>query len=132
MSLHTDWVAAKKESVKLFKEAQKNWLKKQDTKINANKDAKARKKAAARSQYQRLQLQPHQMGASLSEQELICHSQQSLADYKILWLVGFRNTGLPKTASRAVLKGALREGFRSDSERQSDYSYNLLQSLCQR
>ncbi len=45
MSLHTDWVAAKKESVKLFKEAQKNWLKKQDSKINATNDAKARKKA---------------------------------------------------------------------------------------
>ncbi len=45
MSLHTDWVAAKKESVKLFKEAQKNWLKKQDAKINASKDPKARKKA---------------------------------------------------------------------------------------
>lgn len=45
MSLHTDWAAAKKESVKLFNEAQKNWLKKQDAKINATKDAKARKKA---------------------------------------------------------------------------------------
>jgi len=45
MSLHTDWVAAKKESVKLFKDAQKNWLKKQDAKINATNDAKAKKKA---------------------------------------------------------------------------------------
>lgn len=45
MSLHTDWVAAKKESLKLFKEAQKNWLKKQDAKVNASKDPKARKKA---------------------------------------------------------------------------------------
>lgn len=45
MSLHTDWAAAKKESVKLFNEAQKNWLKKQDGKINATKDPKARKKA---------------------------------------------------------------------------------------
>ena len=45
MSLHTDWASAKKESTKLFKEAQKNWLKKQDAKINASNDAKARKKA---------------------------------------------------------------------------------------
>src|SRR5437588_12930337 len=45
MSLHTDWEAAKKEAVKLFKDAQKNWLKKQDAKINATNDAKARKKA---------------------------------------------------------------------------------------
>jgi hypothetical protein len=43
--LHADWAAAKKEAVKLFKEAQKNWLKKQDAKINASNDAKARKKA---------------------------------------------------------------------------------------
>jgi len=45
MSLHTDWAAAKKEAFKLFKEAQKNWLKKQDAKINVTKDPKARKKA---------------------------------------------------------------------------------------
>src|SRR5690349_17119729 len=45
MSLHTDWAAAKKEAFKLFNEAQKNWLKKQDAKINATKDPKARKKA---------------------------------------------------------------------------------------
>jgi hypothetical protein len=45
MSLHTDWAAAKKEAVKLFTDAQKNWLKKQDAKINASNDPKARKKA---------------------------------------------------------------------------------------
>lgn len=45
MSLHTDWAAAKKEAFKLFKDAQKNYLKKQDSKINATKDPKARKKA---------------------------------------------------------------------------------------
>jgi hypothetical protein len=45
MSLHTDWAAAKKEAFKQFKDAQKNWLKKQDAKINATKDPKARKKA---------------------------------------------------------------------------------------
>jgi hypothetical protein len=44
MSLHADW-AAKKQAVKLFKDAQKNWLKKQDAKINASNDPKARKKA---------------------------------------------------------------------------------------
>jgi len=45
MSLHDDWVAAKKQSVKDFKEAQKNYLKAQDKKINATNDAKAKKKA---------------------------------------------------------------------------------------
>jgi hypothetical protein len=48
MSLHTDWASAKKQAVKLFKDAQKNWLKKQDAKINASNYPKARKKSARR------------------------------------------------------------------------------------
>lgn len=45
MSLHDTWAAAKKQAFKEFKDAQKNYLKEQDKKINATNDAKARKKA---------------------------------------------------------------------------------------
>jgi DnaJ-domain-containing protein 1 len=45
MSLHDTWAAAKKQAWKQFKEAQKNYLKEQDKKIEATNDAKARKKA---------------------------------------------------------------------------------------
>ncbi len=58
-----------------------------------------------------------QPGASLSEQELIRHCQQSLPDYKIPRLVEFRKTDLPKTAVGNVLKRTLREHFRSGSHR---------------
>ena len=58
-----------------------------------------------------------QTGASLSEQELIRHCQQSLPDYKIPQLVEFRKTDLPKTAVGNVLKRTLREHFRSSTDR---------------
>src|SRR5262245_9659824 len=45
MTLHETWVAAKKQAWKEFKEAQKNYLKAQDKKINETNDAKAKKKA---------------------------------------------------------------------------------------
>lgn len=45
MSLHKDWVAAKKDAQTQFKTAEKNYLKKQDQLIKDTNDAKARKKA---------------------------------------------------------------------------------------
>jgi long-chain acyl-CoA synthetase len=50
-----------------------------------------------------------QPGAHLSEQELIRHCRQSLAEYKIPRHVEFRKTDLPKSASGKVLKRTLRE-----------------------
>ena len=58
-----------------------------------------------------------QPGASLSEQELIRHCRQSLADYKVPRQLGFRKTDLPRTASGDVQKRTLREHFRSGSDR---------------
>jgi long-chain acyl-CoA synthetase len=57
-----------------------------------------------------------QPGTALSEQELIRHCRQSLADYKIPRQVEFRKTDLPKSASGKVLKRTLREHFQSGSE----------------
>ena len=56
-------------------------------------------------------------GASLSEQELLRHCRQSLADFKVPRQVEFRKTDLPKTAVGNVLKRKLREHFRSGSDR---------------
>ena len=58
-----------------------------------------------------------QPGAALSEEELIRHCRQSLADFKIPRQVEFRKTDLPKGASGKVLKRTLREHFRSGSDR---------------
>jgi len=45
MSLHKDWVKAKKEAQAKFKEAEKNYLKQQDKLVKEKEDPKARKKA---------------------------------------------------------------------------------------
>jgi acyl-CoA synthetase (AMP-forming)/AMP-acid ligase II len=55
-------------------------------------------------------------GASLSEEELIHHCQQSLPDYKIPRLVEFRESDLPKTSVGHVLKRTLRQHFRSGND----------------
>ena len=51
-------------------------------------------------------------GASLSEQELLRHCRQSLADFKVPRQVEFRKTDLPRTASGDVQKRTLRKHFR--------------------
>jgi acyl-CoA synthetase (AMP-forming)/AMP-acid ligase II len=56
-----------------------------------------------------------QPGASLSEQELLRHCRQSLADFKVQRQVDFRKTDLPRTASGDVQKRTLREHFRPGS-----------------
>jgi long-chain acyl-CoA synthetase len=56
-----------------------------------------------------------QPGASLSEQELLRHCRQSLADFKVPRQVDFRKTDLPRTASGDVQKRTLREHFRPGS-----------------
>jgi acyl-CoA synthetase (AMP-forming)/AMP-acid ligase II len=56
-------------------------------------------------------------GTRLTEDELILHCRQSLANYKVPRHVEFSETELPKSGSGKVLKRLLRERFWAGAER---------------
>jgi acyl-CoA synthetase (AMP-forming)/AMP-acid ligase II len=56
-------------------------------------------------------------GKTLSEDELIAHCRQSLANYKIPRRVELSDTELPKSGTGKILKRILRERFWGDQKR---------------